>query len=123
MMVIHKYRLPFMEVSRVDMPEGAKIIRVSGLDGAIWIWAIVDTTAEMVRRVFRLYKTGGEMPDNALDLSYLGCGAIFVQMELMMYVFETVGGEVEPCQTVPLFDWKEHQEKGDDVLAPAKTYV
>lgn len=88
MKVIHKYQLPFMEDSYIDMPYGAKVIRVDGLEGAVWVWAIVETDLPLVRREFKLVKTGGEMPDNIEDYAYLGSGAIFIQMELMMYVFE-----------------------------------
>jgi hypothetical protein len=86
---IYKYRLPFMEVATVEMPKDARVIRIDGLDGALWIWAIVDTEEEKETRTFYLFKTGAEMPgDIETSFTYLGCGAIFVQMELMMYVFE-----------------------------------
>lgn len=86
---IFKYRLPFMEVATVDMPIDAEIIRIDGLDGALWIWAIVDPEAQLEKRTFYLFKTGAPMPDDIYEgYMYLGCGAIFVQMELMMYVFE-----------------------------------
>lgn len=91
---IFKYRLPFMEVAKVEMPYGAHVIRIDGLDGALWIWAIVDTMAPIEIREFHLFKTGAEMPDDILHAyRYLGCGAIFVQMELMMYVFEQLDAE------------------------------
>jgi hypothetical protein len=88
MKAIYKYRLPFMEVSHIDMPYEANIIRVDGLDGALWVWAIVDPDAPIERREFHLFKTGAAMPDDIANFAYLGCGAIFIQMELMMYVFE-----------------------------------
>lgn len=87
---IFKYRLPFMEVATIDMPVGAWIIRVDGLDGALWVWATVDPEAPIEPRTFHLFKTGAEMPDDINSYSYHGCGAIFIQMELMMYVFERV---------------------------------
>jgi hypothetical protein len=86
---IFKYRLPFMEVATIDMPKGAHVIRIDGLEGALWVWAVVDPEEATEKRTFNLFKTGAEMPDDILDsYNYLGCGAIFVQMELMMYVFE-----------------------------------
>lgn len=88
MKTIYKYRIPFMEVAKVDMPKDALIIRVDGLDGALWLWAIVDTDNPIEERTFHLYKTGSEMPSNINLAFYHGCGAIFIQMELMMYVFE-----------------------------------
>jgi hypothetical protein len=106
MKAIYKYRLPFMEVCKVIMPHNSEIIRIDGLDGALWIWAIVDTEEELVERTFHLFKTGGEMPDDIGEYDYLGCGAIFVQMELMMYVFEKPNTEVFVGAEPQPFDWK-----------------
>ena len=111
MKVIYKYRLPFMETSRVVLPKWSKILRIDGFDGAIWMWAIVDTEQPLVERTFYLFKTGGQMPDNIHEYQYLGCGAIFVQMELMMYVFEKNVIEQKEVDPVPApFDWKAVQE-------------
>jgi len=112
MKVIYKYRLPFQEKATVSMPEFADIIRVDGFDGALWMWAIVDTESVLVDREFSLFKTGGEMPDNIDEYNYLGCGAIFIQMELMMYVFENKNYIPKVSQPVVNdFDWKKVQEK------------
>lgn len=105
MKVIYKYRLPFQEVAKVTMPKDATIIRIDGLDGALWIWAIVDTNQDLEVRTFNLYKTGGVMPDNINEAAYFGCGAIFVQMELMMYVFEFPGLRYPAAPPPPPFDW------------------
>jgi hypothetical protein len=56
----------------------------------LWIWAVVDPDAPIESRIFSLFKTGAAMPDDIGAYLYHGCGAIFVQMELMMYVFEKV---------------------------------
>lgn len=109
---IYKYRLPFMEKAEVVMKKDAQIIRVDGLDGALWLWAIVDTDAEEEVRHFELFKTGGKMPDNIHEYTYHGCGAIFIQMELMMYVFEKMGTATPVGETPPAFDWKAVQEGG-----------
>lgn len=110
MKVIYKYRLPFKEKSEVVMPQGADIIRIDGTDGAIWIWAIVDTSASLETRYFELFKTGGEMPEDISEYNYLGCGAIFIQMELMMYVFEKEG-TATPYEDPGKFNWKEVQDE------------
>lgn len=115
MNVIYKYRLPFKEVAEVVLPVGARIIRIDGEDsgpaaGQISIWAIVDSEAPLETRTFHLFKTGGAMPDNIHEAVYHGCGAIFIQMELMMYVFEfpnTARPHVEPKP----FDWTAVAEK------------
>lgn len=107
--VIYKYRLPFQEVAEVVLPAGAEIIRIDGENsgpsaGQISIWAIVDADAPKEVRTFHLFKTGGAMPDNIHEATYHGCGAIFIQMELMMYVFEFPGTAV-PYVEPELFDW------------------
>lgn len=78
-----------MEIATVQMPFNSKIVRVDDVDGAIWIWAVIDEDNPIVEREFYLFKTGVVMPDDILEnYTYLGCGAIFIQMELMMYVYE-----------------------------------
>lgn len=115
MKVIYKYRLPFMETSKVVLHKDAKVLRIDGFDGAIWLWAIVDTQAPLVERTFYLFKTGGQMPDDVDTYVYLGCGAIFVQMELMMYVFEKNPIEQKLVDPIPApFDWKAVQEITED---------
>jgi len=110
MKAIYKYRVPFMEQSKVVMHKGANIIRVDGLDGAIWLWAVVDTEQPLVERTFHLFKTGGQMPENIDEYNYIGCGAIFIQMELMMYLFEYPNSEQPVQETPPPFDWMSVQE-------------
>lgn len=115
MKVIYKYRLPFMEVAKVVLPVGAQIIRVDGetdpiTGGQISLWAIVDTEAPTELRTFHLFKTGGKMPDDIASYVYHGCGAIFIQMELMMYVFERPGTAV-PYKAPAPFDWTAVAEK------------
>jgi hypothetical protein len=88
MKTIHKYQLGMAEVAKVQMPQDASIIRIDGIDGFLYIWAVVDTEAPMEERTFHLFKTGAPMPDDIHTYHYHGCGGIFVQMELMMYVWE-----------------------------------
>lgn len=112
---IFKFRVPFKEVAEVVMPVGAQIIRIDGEDsgpsaGQISLWAIVDPDAQLETRVFNLYKTGGEMPDNINEAIYHGCGAIFIQQELMLYIFEFPNTSNPHSVPVPL-DWAEVSEK------------
>lgn len=87
--VIYKYQMPVMEHFTMQLPAGAEIIRMSGIDGMFWLWAVVDTNAADEPRKFHAVKCGGNMPDIA-DLKYVGCCAVFVQQELMLYIFEEV---------------------------------
>jgi len=104
MRVIYKYTVPFMEVAYVELPEDSTILRVDGIDGQIYLWAVVDTEKPLIRRKFYLFKTGMKMPDNIDSYLYHGCGAIFIGMELMMYVYSLPGDKYEPV--VPLTRWE-----------------
>lgn len=89
MKTIFKYQLPVAEQCNLDLPKGADIIRVDGIEGFFYLWAIIDTEEkETETRSFELYKTGGEMHPNLDDLTYIGYCTIFIQMELCLYVFE-----------------------------------
>lgn len=85
---IFKYQLPILEEVELRLPVNAEVIRIADLGGIIWLWAIIDDEEPDETRKFYLYKTGGAMKD--IPMKYLGCGAVFIQMELMLYVFEEV---------------------------------
>lgn len=87
MKVIYKYTVPFKEIATISMHSGAKVIRVDGVEGQIYLWAVVDTSEKLTDHKFYLFKTGMEMPDDIGSYIYHGCGAIFIGMELMMYVY------------------------------------
>lgn len=87
MRTIYKYQLPFLEEFTMTMPKDAEIIRCGGQEGFLLLWAVIDTEAVRETRTFYLRKTGSPLPLN-LKLKYIGCAAIFVQQELMMYIFE-----------------------------------
>lgn len=85
--VIFKYQMPVLEQFSMDLPEGAEIIRMEDQGGMFWLWAVVNTDAPMKKRNLRAFKTGAKIPDG-LNLRYLGFCAVFVQMELGLYIFE-----------------------------------
>lgn len=86
---IYKYQMPVKEKFSINLPAGAEIIRVSDIDGLFWLWAVVDINAESEERNFRAFKTGAEIPDD-IKLHYIGFCAIYIQMELGLYIFEEV---------------------------------
>lgn len=87
--VIFKYQMPVLEEFTMELPEGAQILRVEDQGGMFWMWAMVNTEAPTETRCFRAFKTGAKIPDN-LNLTYIGFCAIFVQMELGLYIFEVI---------------------------------
>ena len=84
---IFKYQIPALEQFELSLPKGAEILRIDNIDGVAWLWAKIDTRKPDETRKFRAFKTGGDIP-SGLDLKYIGYYAIFVQMELGLYVFE-----------------------------------
>lgn len=101
MKTIYKYQIPIKEAVTLQLPKQAKILRVDGVDGGLFMWALVDTDNPLEPVNLRLFKTGGEIPQDT-SYEYLGHGAIFIQMELMLYVFkENVQRVAHPCQTRP----------------------
>lgn len=85
---IWKYQIPVLEDFTISLPKGAEIIRFANEEGRLWIWAIVCPDAELKPRRILAFKAGAEMPDD--KLKYLGCAAIYIQAELMLYYFEPV---------------------------------
>ena len=86
---IFKYQMPVLEYFTMALPIGSEIIRVADQGGMFWMWAMVRTDVPDETRYFRAFKCGGKIPDD-LSLRYLGFCAVFVQMELGLYIFEEV---------------------------------
>lgn len=86
---IFKYQMPVLEKFEMKLPKGALIIRMADQDGMFWLWAVVDTNAPDETRHFRAFKTGAEIPSD-LHMAYIGFCAVFVQMELGLYIFEEI---------------------------------
>ena len=87
--VIFKYQMPVLEQFTMKLPRGAEIIRVADQGGMFWLWAVVRTDVPDEERKFWAFKTGGAQPDG-LNLKYIGFCAVFVQMELGLYIFEEI---------------------------------
>ena len=85
---IWKYQMPVAENFTMRLPENAQIIRMAGENGYLWLWAVVDTQAPLEERKFSAFKAGGEMPDDISSLVYVGMASIYIQQELMLYIFE-----------------------------------
>jgi hypothetical protein len=95
---IFKYEMSIKEKQELELPIGAKIIRVDDVDGKFFLWAIVnapieDEEIETEIRFLEFYKTGQPI-ENDTNLVYLGFCKLFIMQELGLYVFE----RVEPTQ-------------------------
>lgn len=85
---IWKYQMPVAEEFTLKLPKGAEIIRMDGENGYLWCWAVVDTQAPLEERHFAAFKAGGEMPDDLSNHFFVGMASIYIQAELMLYIFE-----------------------------------
>ncbi len=90
---IWKYQMPVSEDFELTLPKGAEIIRMAGENGMLWLWAVVDTQADCEVRRFKSYKAGGTMPDDLSGHSFVGMAHIYIQQELMLYIFEVRNGD------------------------------
>lgn len=88
MKAIFKYPIPVLEKFSVSLPADAQVIRVDDVDGHFFLWAIVDTEADLVERHFECYKTGQPIETPLHRLFYLGLCKLFIMQELGLYVFE-----------------------------------
>jgi hypothetical protein len=85
---IWKYQMPVSEQFTMTLPAGAQIIRMAGENGYLWLWAVVDPSAPNEERHFAAFKAGGTMPDDLSKHEFVGMAHIFIQQELMLYIFE-----------------------------------
>lgn len=89
---IFKYSIPTKEKYAIELPQGAKIIRVEDVDGLFYLWAIVDTQENHPTelRYLEFYKTGQPIETPLNDLVFLGTCKLFIMQELCLYVFENI---------------------------------
>lgn len=69
---IYKYPLPVVDDPDIAMPEGARMLTVQTHGGQPFIWALVDTDADMEPRGFRVLWTGHPFPDAERWPIYVG---------------------------------------------------
>jgi len=90
MTAIYKYQIPIQEKCTIELPAGARIIRVGEAAGFHYLWAEVKTDPEHPKenRYLEMYKTGQPIVTPSENLNYLGTCKLFVGQELCLYVFE-----------------------------------
>jgi len=71
-LAIWKFPLEVTDISKVEMPEGSKVLTVQTQRETPCIWALVNTTARTVVRSFRVCGTGHPLEDEVKDYPYVG---------------------------------------------------
>lgn len=86
--VVYKYLIPFQEGFTMNLKEGSKVVRIDVADGNPYMWVLtpLDDDINTVKYHFKSSKTGGVI-EHTEDLVFIDTYAIFIQMELMLYVY------------------------------------
>lgn len=89
--VVHKHLIPFQEGFDMNFPVGSQVVRIAVDQGNPYMWVLkpvaeVGVDQKMATYHFKGSKTGGVF-EHENDLVFVGTYAIFIQMELMLYVF------------------------------------
>lgn len=86
------YAFTYASRQVIDMPEGAEVLTVQVHTRAPTIWAIVDASADMVPRFFRMFNTGDDVK-HPESMRYVGtCQRdVFMSEHLVYHLFEEVG--------------------------------
>jgi len=92
---IWKFQVPVTDISKIQMPVGARIMALKDTEGYgdIPVWAVVESDAPLVSRIFYIVGTGNPMTvlEEAHDYHYIGT-VTQAQGALVWHVFD--GGEV-----------------------------
>lgn len=70
--VIYKYSFPVEDTFELDMPQGAQVLHVEAQYDVPCLWAIVDLTAPIKARKFRLAGTAHPLEDNIGKAHHVG---------------------------------------------------
>lgn len=85
--VVYKYLISFQEGFTLNLPVGSKVVRIDCDQGVPYLWALVPLEeTKIVKYHFKCSKTGGVI-EHENDLVFLDTYSIFIQMELLLYVF------------------------------------
>lgn len=60
-MTIYEYKLEFVDLQEVMIPDGSTILSVQSQGGNICFWAIVEPSLPLVTKKFRIFGTGHPM--------------------------------------------------------------
>jgi len=67
MRTVWKYQIPIKDYFELELPQGAKILTIQVQYGEPQLWALVDPTAQLEFRLFRLSGTGHPITNRNLD--------------------------------------------------------
>lgn len=86
---IYKYTLEATDVQQIEIPQGAEILCIQTQNETPCIWALVDPNATVTKRVFEIFGTGHNVPENG-NRKYIGTFQLN-QGALVFHCFELLG--------------------------------
>lgn len=84
---IWKFTPAMRDYSIVQMPKGARILSVGNKNETLCVWALVETSAPMVERTFRIAGTGHPVNYDVTPEMFVGT-AMFESGRLVFHVFD-----------------------------------
>lgn len=84
---IWKFSFPIQGELEVDMPTGAKILCFEAQNNVPTIWALVQVTAEEVKRKFCVLGTGQKVSSDICDATYVGT-VLMYEGDLVFHLFD-----------------------------------
>lgn len=55
---IFKYELPLKDEFELELPEGHELCDIQAVDDKIFMWALIDIHAPLIKRFFKIVGTG-----------------------------------------------------------------
>ena len=87
MNAIWKFQLKVTDLQEVEMPKGAQVMSVQEQNGALCLWAAVDSEQPKENRVIEIIGTGNPIPTTTTDRHFIGT-AQMQKGALVWHVFE-----------------------------------
>jgi hypothetical protein len=95
MRTVYKYPMGFIGHCALELPVGATIVHFGAQSDVPMLWALVDTTAPMETRSFRLAGTGHPI-ESSLELNHIGTTSV-MRGEIVVHLFEILNDiKVQP---------------------------
>lgn len=92
MRTILKYRLTQARMQTIPMPESAQVLCVQAQDGVLMVWALVDTSDLMEKRVFYVVGTGEDATELFSERVVKHVGTVQLHgAEFVVHIFEDQG--------------------------------
>ncbi len=88
MLTIWKFPIEILDEFELQLPKDAKILTVQTQHNRPCIWALIDPTAEVVSKKFKIYGTNHKIP-TLEGITYIGT----FQVDNGNYVFHLFSGD------------------------------